>query len=82
MDRDLVSLAVELADGRVVGVLVRYEESGLNITAIGVSAAREDEIVQVDVVVIDGIVKSDHNHLGNILRVDISGSLRQGKYMD
>ena len=35
---DLVTLAVDFLDTRVVGVLVRDEKSGLNVTSVGVFA--------------------------------------------
>lgn len=38
MDCDFVSLAVHLLHGRVVGILVGYEESGLYVAAVGVLA--------------------------------------------
>jgi hypothetical protein len=35
---DLVTFAVDFLDTRVVGVLVRDEESGLNVASVGVFA--------------------------------------------
>jgi len=53
---------------RVVGVLVRHEESGFDVTTVGVPAfAIEYFLVQFDVVVVDGIVKGDRNHLRDFL---------------
>ena len=40
-----------------------HEEGGLNITAIGISPSSEDLVVKVDIVVVDGIVKSYCDHL-------------------
>ena len=48
-----------------------HEEGGLNITAIGISPSSEDLVVKVNVVVVDGIVKSDCDHLWDPLAVII-----------
>ena len=48
-----------------------HEEGGLNITAIGISPSSEDLVVKVDVVVVDGIVKSYCDHLWDPLAVVI-----------
>ena len=70
---DLVSLAVDLLDGRVVGVLVGNEESGLDVAAVGILAlAVEHLLVQVDVVVVDGVVERHHHHLRHLLRLQFA----------
>lgn len=75
MSSDLVTLVPHVLDGSVVGVLVGHEEGGLNVAIIGVlSLAVEDLLVKVDIVVIDGIVKSDHHHLRDILTIGTSGT--------
>ena len=72
---DLVTLIVHLLNGRVVGVLVRHEEGGLDVTAVGVLALTvEDLAVQVDVVVVDGVVEGDGDHLGDVLAVGARGA--------
>ena len=48
-----------------------HEEGGLNITAIGISPSSEDLVVKVNVVVVDGIVKRDCDHLWDPLAVII-----------
>ena len=48
-----------------------HKEGGLNITAIGISPSSEDLVVKVDVVVVDGIVKSYCDHLWDPLAVII-----------
>jgi len=74
MDGDLVALAVCLLHSGVVGVLVRHEEGGFDVTAVGVLAISvEDILVQLDVVIVNGIIESDGNHLGNVLRWEVSG---------
>ena len=71
MGGNLVTHSVHVLDGGVVCVLVRHKESGLNITAIGIPPSSEDLIIKVDVVVVDGIVKSYCDHLWNPLAVII-----------
>lgn len=61
---------VHVLDGGVVAVLVRHEEGGLDVAAVGVlSLLVEDLLVKVDVVVVDGIVEGDGDHLGNVVAV-------------
>lgn len=68
-----MSLAVRLLHGRVVGVLVRDEEAGLDVAAIGIlSVSVEDVLVQLNVVVVDGIIECDCDHLGNIFGWEVS----------
>ena len=70
-----MSLSMKLLYGRVVGVLVRHKEGGLDVTAVGVLALLvEDLLVQINVVVVDGIVEGDGDHLGNVLAVRAGGS--------
>lgn len=72
---DFVSLAVRLGNGRVVGVLVRDEISRLDVTPVRVLAlAVEDLLVQVDVVVVDGIVERDGDHHRDVLRGQVPGN--------
>lgn len=67
MDSNFVPLAVRLLHGGVVGVLVRNEEGGLDVTAVGIlSVSVKDVLVQLDVVVVDGIIECDGDHLGNV----------------
>ena len=66
---------VHVLDGGVVAVLVRHKEGGLDVTSVGVlSLLVEDLLVKVDVVVVDGIIKGDGDHLGNIVTVGSGGS--------
>lgn len=65
---DFVAFPVGFLHRRIVGVLVRHEERGFDVTTVGVSAfAIEYFLVQFDVVVVDGIVKGDRNHLRDFL---------------
>ena len=66
---DLVTHPVHVLNCRVVCVLVGDEEGGLNVTSIGVPPSSEDLIIEVDVVVVDGVVKSDCDHLRDPLAV-------------
>ena len=76
VSRHLVTLAVHLLDGRVVGILMRDEEGSLDHTSVGVVAAFfEDFIVEIDVVVVDGVVESDGNHLRNCVWLELSRDL-------
>jgi len=72
---NFVTEVVHVLDGRVVAVLVRDEEGGLDVTAVGVlSLLVKDFLVQVDVVVVDGIIEGNCDHLGYILAVGSGGS--------
>ena len=70
-----MTLVVHVLDSRVVGVLVRDKVGGLDVAAVGVLPLPvEDLIVQVNVVVVDGIVKGDGDHLGHVLAVGTTGA--------
>lgn len=65
---DLVSEPVRLLDCRVVAVFVGNKEGCFDIAVVGIlSASVEDLLVQVDVVVVDGVVESDRDHLRNVV---------------
>ena len=71
-----MTLAVHLLNGRVVGIFVRDKEGTLDHTAVRVVAAFfKDLVVKIDVVVVDGIVESDCDHLRNCVRLELSGNL-------
>lgn len=75
VDGDLVAFAVRLLDGRVICVLVRDEECGLDVAAVGVLALSvEDLLVQLDVVIVDGVVESDRDHHGHVFGGQVSGN--------
>lgn len=66
--------AVGLLDGGVVGVLVANKEGSLDIAAIGIFAlAIEHLLVQLNVVVVDGIVEGDGDHLRDVLGLKVAG---------
>lgn len=72
-----MALAMCLLHSGVVGVLVRYEEGGFDVAAVGVFAVSvEDVLVQLDVIIVNGIIESDGDHLGNILRWEVSRDRR------
>lgn len=73
MNRNFMSFPVHFLDGRVVGVFVRYEESRLNVAPIRVlPLAIEHLLVQFDVVVVNGVVERDSDHLGHVLEGKIA----------
>lgn len=70
-------LAVRLLNGGIVGVLVRDEERGLDVAAVGVLALpAEHLLVQLDVVVVDGVIEGDGDHLGYVLGRQVAGDGR------
>lgn len=65
---DLVSFPVSFLNSGIVSVLVRYEEGGLDVAAIGVlPLSVEDLFVELDIVVVDGIIEGDGDHLRDVL---------------
>ena len=69
-----MTFPVHLLHGRVVGVFVRNEESRLNVATVGVLAlAIEHFLVQFYVVVVDGIVEGDRDHLRDVLGGEVPG---------
>lgn len=70
---DFVTFAVRLLHGRVVGVLVRYEECCFDVAAVWIFAlAVEDLLVQLDVVVVDGVVEGDGDHHRDVFGQQVS----------
>lgn len=66
---------VDVLNSGVVSVLVRDKEGRLDITTIGVLPLPvEDLVVQINVVVVDGVIEGDHDHLRNVLAVGSSRS--------
>jgi len=71
---NLVTSAVQILHGRVVGVLVVHEEGGADLAAVGILALTvEDVLVQVDVVDVDGAVERERDHLGHLVGLDVAG---------
>lgn len=71
---DLVTLAMGLLDCGVIAVLVGHEERSLDVAAIRILAfAIEHLLVQLDVVVVDGVVECDRDHLRDVSRWKVSG---------
>lgn len=67
MNSNFMSFTMHLLGTRVVGVFVGHKESGFDITTVGIfTFAVEDFFIQIDVVVINGIIKSNCNHLRNV----------------
>jgi hypothetical protein len=74
MDSNLVPLAVGFLHCRIVGVLVRHEESSLDVTAVRIFAISvEDVLIKLNVIVVDGVIECDGDHLWDILGWKISG---------
>ena len=72
-----MALAVDFLDGRVVGVFVRNEESGLDVASVRILAlAVEHVLVEFDVVVVDGVVEGDHDHLRHLFRFQFARHFR------
>lgn len=72
--RNLVAFSVRLLHRRVVGVLVRNEERGFDVAPVRVPAlAVEYLLVEFDVVVVDGIVKCNRDHLWHFFGRQIVG---------
>jgi len=70
---DLVTASMQILDSRVVGVLVRDEESTTDLTTVRIlSLPIEDLFVQVDVVDVHGAVERDRDHLRHLLRIDVA----------
>lgn len=75
MDGDLVSLAVGFLDSGIVAVLVWDEEGGLDVAAVWVLAlAIKHFLVEFDVVVVDGIIEGDGDHLRDVLGGQVPGN--------
>lgn len=66
---DFMTLAVCLLYGGIISIFVGHEERGFDVTAVGVLALSvEDLLVELDVVVVDGVIEGDGDHLGNVFR--------------
>lgn len=73
MHGDLVTFSVRLLYGGVVGILVGDEVCSFDIATVRVLAfSIEDFLVELDVVIIDGIIKCDGDHLGHVLGGQVS----------
>lgn len=71
---DLVPFPVHLLHGRVVGVLVRDEEGRLDVATVRIlSLPVEDLFVEADVVVVDGVIERDGDHLRHVLGGQVAG---------
>lgn len=74
MNGDLVPLPVHFLDSRVIGVLVGDEEAGLDVATVRVLAFPvEDLLVEADVVVVDGVIEGNRDHLRHVLGRQIAG---------
>lgn len=77
MYRNLVSFPVNFLHGRVVGVFMTHKESSLDVTTVRVlPLAVEHLFVEFDVVIVDGVIKGDSNHLGHVLVGQVAGDGR------
>lgn len=68
MSCDFMPLAMRFLDGGVIGVFMAYKVGSLDVTAVRIFAlAVEHFFIQFNVVIIDRIIESDGDHLGNVL---------------
>lgn len=74
MHSDFVTFPVRLLHGRIVGVFVRDEERGFDVASVRVPAlAVEYFLVKFDVVVVDGVVEGDRDHLRDLFGRQVVG---------
>jgi len=74
MDGDFMTFPMHLLDRRIVGVLMRYEEGCFDVAAVWIFAlAVEDFFIEANIVVVNGVVESNCDHLRNILGRKITG---------
>jgi hypothetical protein len=74
-DSNLMALAVQLLDCRIVCVFVRNIERALQAATIGIGLfAAKDLLEDADVVGVDGSVESDGDHLRNLSGLQTSGN--------
>ena len=60
---------------------MRDEEGGLNVTAVGVpSLPVEDLVVKVNVVVVDGVIEGDRDHLWDSVTSVVVGAKISGNF--
>lgn len=70
-----MTLAVQILNGRVVGVFVGYEECALDLAAIWILALSiEDLFIQIDVVNINGTVECQCDHLWYLRWFNVAGN--------
>ena len=74
MGCNLMTKTFHVLDSRVVGVLVGHKESSLNAATIGIDPVVEDFIIKLNVVVVDGIIKGNCDHLGDPGAVGVGGA--------
>lgn len=72
MHGNFMSFTMCFLYGRVIGVFVWDEECCLDVTAVGIFASFEHLFIEIDIIVIDGIIKRHCNHHGNILGRQVS----------
>lgn len=71
-----MSFAMQFLHSAVVGVLVRYKERSLDVTTVGVfPLSIEHFFIQRNVVIVNGIIEGDGDHLGNFFRRQIPGNV-------
>ena len=79
---DLVTQPVHVSNSRVVGVLMRHVEGSLDVATVGILPLLVEDLgVEIYVVVVDGIVEGNGDHLGNsvagsTVRAETTGNLR------
>lgn len=69
-----MSFPVKILYCGVISVFVVNEERSTNLAAVWVlSVSIEDFFVEIDVVDVDGSVKSNCDHLGNLVGLNLAG---------
>lgn len=69
-----MTFPVSLLNSRVVTVLMGNEEGRLDVASVRIfTFSVEDFLVQLDVVVVNGIVEGDCDHLGHVLGGQVAG---------
>lgn len=69
-----MSLAVRLLHTRVIGILVGDEEGGFDVATVRIfTFPVEDFFVEFNVVIVDGVVEGDGDHLRHVLGGQVAG---------
>lgn len=66
VDGNLVTLTMHFLDSRVIGVLMGDEEGRLDGTLVRVEALVENQLIEIDIFDVNGVVERDSDHLGHI----------------
>lgn len=74
MYSNLVSLTMSLMHGWIVGIFVRDKVGRFDVAAVRIFPfAVEDLCIEVDIVVVDGVIEGDSDHLWHVTSGQVSG---------